>query len=238
MSSDDQSVDESDPLEDLYVDASNINQERIRDALTDLIAIDRETGNPRFYQEFDEIDTKGRLTAVLLYRRAPSALNDLDDDEEIGDETHCALLGICAGTADYRLAGDAQLFWNELEQVSLDRGQLISTRDIKEILGEFMEADLNSQLNQQKRTRLIKLFDEGFADWFIETYGEVQPLDVWEDLADALDNPMKRKTIVFAMKVYDSNCSLYQASVSPNWRLSVGASISTGVSSRSGSSSS
>jgi N-glycosylase/DNA lyase len=26
---------------------------------------------------------------------------------------------------------------------------------------------------------------------------------VWKRLADALDNPMKRKTIVFAMKVYD-----------------------------------
>ena len=123
--------------------------------------------------------------------------------EEVGNEPHRALLGICAGTADYQLAGDAQLFWNELERVTLAYGQLSSTRDIKEILGEFMEADVNARLNQQKRTRLIKLFDKGFADWFIENYGEVQPLTVWENLADALDNPMKRKTIVFAMKVYD-----------------------------------
>jgi N-glycosylase/DNA lyase len=74
---------------------------------------------------------------------------------------------------------------------------------VKEILGEFMEANVNARLNQQKRTRLIKLFDNGFADWFIENYDEVRPLTVWENLADALDNPMKRKTIVFAMKVYD-----------------------------------
>lgn len=123
--------------------------------------------------------------------------------EEVGDEPHRTLLGICAGTADYQLAGDAQIFWNELERATLDHGQLISTRDVKEILGKFMEADVNARLNQQKRTRLIKLFDNEFADWFIETYGEVDPLTVWENLADALNNPMKRKTIVFAMKVYD-----------------------------------
>jgi len=123
--------------------------------------------------------------------------------EEVGDEPHRALLGICAGTADYQLAGDAQLFWNELERVVLDYGQLSSTRDVKSILGDFMEADVNARLNQQKRTRLIKLFDKGLAEWFIENYGEPQPLTVWENLADALDNPMKRKTIVFAMKVYD-----------------------------------
>jgi N-glycosylase/DNA lyase len=62
---------------------------------------------------------------------------------------------------------------------------------------------VNARLNQQKRTRLIKLFDSGFADWSIENYGDVQPLTVWEQLADSLDNPMKRKTTVFAMKIYD-----------------------------------
>jgi N-glycosylase/DNA lyase len=122
---------------------------------------------------------------------------------ELGDEAHRSLLGICAGTADYQLAGDAQLFWNELEQVALSHGQLNSTKDVKQILGDFMEADVNARLNQQKRTRLIKLFDNGFASWFIENYGEAEPLSVWERLAEALDNPMKRKTIVFSMKVYD-----------------------------------
>ena len=124
-------------------------------------------------------------------------------ENTIGDEPHRALLGICAGTADYQLAGDAQQFWQQLEQDTLDYGQLTSTEDVKQILGNFMEADVNARLNQQKRTRLVKLFDMGFADWFIENYGVAEPLTVWEELADALDNPMKRKTIVFAMKVYD-----------------------------------
>jgi N-glycosylase/DNA lyase len=121
----------------------------------------------------------------------------------VGDEAHRALLGICAGTADYQLAGDAQQFWQKLEEETLECGQLASTEDVKRLLGNFMEADVNARLNQQKRTRLVKLFDTGFADWFIETYGTAEPLSVWERLADALDNPMNRKTIVFAMKVYD-----------------------------------
>jgi len=122
---------------------------------------------------------------------------------EIGDESHRALLGICAGTADYQLAGDAQQFWEALEGIALTLDQLESTDDVKEVLWTFMEADVNARLKQQKIARLEKLFNRGFADWFIQNYGEAQPLTVWENLADALDNPMKRKTIVFAMKVYD-----------------------------------
>lgn len=122
---------------------------------------------------------------------------------ELGDEPHRALLGICAGTADYQLAGDAQQFWEALEGIAFTLDQLESTDDVREVLWTFMEADVNARLKQQKIARLEKLFNRDFADWFIENYGEVQPLTVWERLADALDNPMKRKTIVFAMKVYD-----------------------------------
>jgi len=122
---------------------------------------------------------------------------------EIGDEYHRALLGICAGTADYQLAGDAQQFWEALEGIALTLDQLESADEVREVLWTFMEADVNARLKQQKIARLEKLFNRGFADWFIQNYGEAQPLTVWENLADALDNPMKRKTIVFAMKVYD-----------------------------------
>lgn len=112
-------------------------------------------------------------------------------------------MGICAGTADYQLAGDAQQFWEALEGITLTLDQLESTDDVRKVLWTFMEADVNARLKQQKIARLEKLFNRGFADWFIENYGEAEPLTVWENLADALDNPMKRKTIVFAMKVYD-----------------------------------
>jgi len=151
----------------------------------------------------DAISSLGYEGIILFDKEEPEYRTFRTLSNELGDESHRCLLGICAGTADYQLAGDAQWFWNELEQAALSHGQLDSTSDVKEILGEFMKANVNARLNQQKRTRLIKLFDNGFADWFIENYGEAEPLSVWEHLADALDNPMKRKTIVFAMKVYD-----------------------------------
>lgn len=160
--------------------------------------------NPERVDEVaNSISSLGYRGIILFDQEEPEYQTFTTFSNELGDEPYRALLGICAGTADYQLAGDAQLFWNELERVALAHGQLNSTSDVKSILGDFMEANVNARLNQQKRTRLVKLFDSGFADWFIENYGAVQPLAVWERLADALDNPMKRKTIVFAMKVYD-----------------------------------
>lgn len=84
MSSDDKAEEDSNPLEDLYVDADAIDQERIRDALSGLIGIDRNSGEPRFYETFDNLNTKRKFTAILLYRRALGALGDLGENEEVG----------------------------------------------------------------------------------------------------------------------------------------------------------
>jgi N-glycosylase/DNA lyase len=140
---------------------------------------------------------------VAFDKEEPEYQTFITLSNQLGNEPHRALLGICAGTADYQLAGDAQQFWEALEGIALTLDQLESTDDVREVLWTFMEADVNARLKQQKIARLEKLFNRDFADWFIENYGEAQPLTVWENLADALDNPMKRKTIVFSMKVYD-----------------------------------
>jgi N-glycosylase/DNA lyase len=143
----------------------------------------------------DRIDEVASTISSLEYR----GIVQFDEEEpeyktfstlrnELGDEPHRALLGICAGTADYQLAGDAQQFWEALEGIALTLNQLESTDDVQGVLWTFMEADVNARLKQQKIARLEKLFNRGFADWFIENYGEVQPLTVWENLADALDN--------------------------------------------------
>jgi N-glycosylase/DNA lyase len=93
----------------------------------------------------DRIDEVASAVSSLDYRE----IVKFDEEEpeykafstfsrDIGDESHRALLGICAGTADYQLASDAQLFWSELERVVLDHSQLSFTQDVKEILGDFM----------------------------------------------------------------------------------------------------
>ena len=138
---------------------------------------------------FDETEPEYR-TLELLY-------------EEFGNEPYVKLLGICAATQDYQLNGDAQEFWRELERTALKYGALDSTQSVRDVLGEFMEADVNARLNQQKRDRLTKLFEAGFDEWFIEHHEQAEPVEVWEQLADSMNNRMRAKTIVLAMKIYD-----------------------------------
>jgi N-glycosylase/DNA lyase len=123
--------------------------------------------------------------------------------EEFGNEPYVKLLGICAATQDYQLNGDAQEFWRELERTATKYDSLDSTQTVRDVLGDFMEAGVNARLNQQKRDRLIKLFEAGFDEWFVENHAEAEPVEVWERLADSMDNRMKAKTIVLAMKIYD-----------------------------------
>ncbi|MFC6719167.1 hypothetical protein ACFQGT_02625 [Natrialbaceae archaeon GCM10025810] len=135
MSSDDKIDDEASPLEDLYVDADAIDEERIRDALTDIVAIDRDTGNPRFYEEFETLNSKRKFTAVLLYRRALSALGDLKDDESVGagSSYFADFIGVDGSTIRHA-AKDLDFVTNEDEQ----DGYLIPVHNIKRAV-EFLE---------------------------------------------------------------------------------------------------
>lgn len=66
-----------------------------------------------------------------------------------------------------------------------------------------MDAGVNARLNQTKRDRLEKLFGNDFDDWFLANAETASPVDVWEHLADALENDKGMKTVVLSMKVYD-----------------------------------
>ncbi len=123
--------------------------------------------------------------------------------QEFEDPSFVTLLAICATTQNYQLNGNAQAFWSVLEDITLKHEALNSTQTIGEILEEFMDVSVNARLNRQKRKRLIKLFEAGFHDWFLTNHDQVPPVEVWEHLADALDNPMHGKTVVLPMKVYD-----------------------------------
>jgi len=123
--------------------------------------------------------------------------------ETFDDPILVELLVVSATTEDYQLNGDAQLFWNELERVALAHGSLDSKGDVQEILDTFMTADVNARLNQTKRDRLERLFGNGFDDWFIANAETAKPVEVWEQLADCLQNDKGMKTVVLSMKVYD-----------------------------------
>lgn len=137
MSSDNETETDKNPLEDLYVDANAIDRERIRDALSGLIGIDQESGQPRFYTEFDEIDTKRKFTALLLYRRALEALDDLEDDESLGvGSSYFADLIDVDGSTIRHASNDLAFVSNEEEK----GGYLVPAHNIKRAIA-FLKDD-------------------------------------------------------------------------------------------------
>lgn len=101
------------------------------------------------------------------------------------------LLMICATTADCLLNGNVQEFWREFERVALEHDSLDSTQDVRDILCTFMEADVNARLANQKHDRLVRLFENGFDEWFLEHRETESPLQVREHLADGLNAKMR-----------------------------------------------
>lgn len=138
MSSEKDPDSDSNPLENLYVDADVVDQERIRDALSGLIGIDRDSGIPRFYTEFDDLNTKQKLTALLLYRRAVAALGDLDDDETLGAESSyfADLINVDASTIRHA-SNDLDFVKNENE----NGGYVVPAHNIKRAVGYLENGD-------------------------------------------------------------------------------------------------
>ncbi|WP_253739212.1 N-glycosylase/DNA lyase [Halohasta salina] len=123
--------------------------------------------------------------------------------EKYDSEAHVKLLMLLAASQDYQLNGDAQLFWSELERTAEDFERLDSVQAVRDLLGDFMQRDINGRLNQQKRDRLIRVIEAGFDEWFVSNHDSVAPLDIWERFADDLNTDKDAKTVVLAMKVYD-----------------------------------
>jgi N-glycosylase/DNA lyase len=123
--------------------------------------------------------------------------------DRFDSDTHTALLSLLATTQDYQLAGDAQLFWQTLEETVQERSTLSSVQDVNETLADFLEKPVNARLREQKRDRLVRMQENGFGDWFVENHDNVDPIRIWEKLADSLETTMEKKTVVLAVKVYD-----------------------------------
>jgi hypothetical protein len=108
---------EENPLADLYVDASEEDRERIRDAISGLVGIDTETAKPVLREKFSSLTSKKQFTALLLYRRALLSLDELEEDETVGqDSTYFAdLIGVDDSTIRHA-ATDLDFVVNDDEQ--------------------------------------------------------------------------------------------------------------------------
>lgn len=71
---------EDDPLEELYVDKADINKERLSEALSGLIGIDRDSGEAVMLPGYSGLSQTQKIYAYLLYRRVAFELGHLEED--------------------------------------------------------------------------------------------------------------------------------------------------------------
>lgn len=130
-----------------------------------------------------------------------STLETLYDRFE--SEAYTKLIGILAASQDYALNGSAQDFWAQLNDTAAGYETLDSTQAVRELMGDFMDTNVNATKRDQKRRRLVYLLDSGFDDWFVDNHNQVEPLVVWKKLANGLNSQQTSQTVVLAMKIYD-----------------------------------
>ena len=124
---------QDDPLEELYVDKADINKERLTNALSDTIGIDRESGDAVMLPDYSDLSQSQKVFAYLLYRRAAHELGHLEEDEYgINGPDLSDASGVPQGTLE-PVASDSPIIENE----SSKGGYVISEFAIPEAINEL-----------------------------------------------------------------------------------------------------
>lgn len=119
---------------------------------------------------------------------------------------YLSLTGVLAGISDYQLGyGGAEVYWNTLESTFKKFGVISSLGQVEILMKAFLSEPINARFRNTKIQRINKLFKSNFCRWLVENYDKLlaDPVEVWKRLATDLGSGMYKKTIVFAMKVYD-----------------------------------
>jgi hypothetical protein len=124
---------QDDPLEELYVDQADINKERLTNALSDTIGIDRESGGAVILPEYSDLSQSQKVFAYLLYRRVAQELGHLEENEYgINGPDLSDASGVPQGTLK-RVASDSPIIEND----SSKGGCVISEFAIPEAINEL-----------------------------------------------------------------------------------------------------
>jgi len=123
------------------------------------------------------------------------------------DEGALYCIGICSGINDYQLGhGGADRYWSELINVYFSYKRIGNDEDkLYRFMVSFLERPVSARSRNNKIKRLRRLFDSGFISRMLKNYDHYidNPFSAWLELAKALNNPLKNKTVVFSMKVFD-----------------------------------
>jgi len=171
----------------MYTSKSNVNPERVR-VISNLFCDLGFNG----IVKFDKLEPEYRALKVLHERKvSPSFLG---------------LISICTGVIDFQLGyGGAEKLWSTLVEIADRFDYLNSLKQIEFLMKVFLNEPINARKLELKMNRIRKIFDSGFAKWFVENYEKLrqEPILLWKKLSKTLESRMEKKTMVFAMKAFD-----------------------------------
>jgi len=112
-----------------------------------------------------------------------------------------SVLMVATGLNDYQLKGDAEIYWCSIQKNLKGLNNNTSIDEIRKSLSNFYD---NERLQNRKRERLKSFLDSKLAseELWNSSPEEVSRKfqDIWVELANAMKQNKKDKTIVFAMK--------------------------------------
>jgi N-glycosylase/DNA lyase len=144
---------------------------------------------------FRTLDESGSYRNFLSLARSYRQLGRTNLDRAL------ALSGLLAGLVNYQQRDPERTIWQPLENLLREANFPDSVDQIRSI---GLKLSQRGRFADQKTSRLQRLFESGFTEWFWNLEGlRANPDLVWKKLARNLGDSPVKKTIVMAMKAFD-----------------------------------
>jgi len=116
---------------------------------------------------------------------------------------YLALTAVTAALALYPASNEAKA-WQALAEVA-EKKDLNNVATIRELAAELLSQPALASYNKQRKTRIHRLYQSGYADWLGENYEEMRSEPAWmrRRLADSLRITLRHKAVAAAMKALD-----------------------------------
>ena len=120
------------------------------------------------------------------------------------NERLLSIIGVAAALIDYMLPkGGARLFWSDLCRIAMAI-EIKSLSDVEKLFNIFLTTRTTRRLNLQKMKR-AQIFFNKVAGKILNNFESYRknPNTLWDELTLCFNTKPWRKTIAFAMKVFD-----------------------------------
>jgi len=117
---------------------------------------------------------------------------------------YLALTAVTAALALHPASNEAKA-WQALAEAA-EKKDLNNVATIRELAAELLSQPALASYNKQRKTRIHRLYQSGYADWLVENYEEMRSEPAWmrRRLADSLRITLRHKAVAAAMKALDA----------------------------------